>query len=199
MNKILLALFAFFNVVENISAQVISETVMVESKPIRMQKLTLSCGYWAPEDRHWKQIERIYTLHIIDNEALRSIGASPRIKGLGWYAWSDNSWNKFSSITENVFWLTSERDIDFGTQSTCSLRRGCRDMAPFEITLNYYDKGINRSTLEMMIETGNYSASLKGLGQSADYEDPVWPSDIPSDRGKCKLLQYRKPPERIGF
>lgn len=196
--RIILLCFAFF-VTENINAQVLTETVTVDGKSISIQKLTLTCGYWTPVDSHWQHFDRTYTLHIIDENALQSIGYRPRVSGLGWYAWSDNSWNEFDIIDENVIWLQRETHIEFGTQTTCSLRRGCRDRATFEIALSLYMRGIERATLDMVVETGNYQAFLQGPGRSDDYEDPVWPGDIPSDRAKCQLLQYRKPPARIGF
>ena len=199
IRRILIACFAFF-VAKNISAQVLTDTLTVEGKPVRMQKMTLKCGFWWPEDSRWKHLERTYTLHIIDKKALSDKKKGElRSDALGYYAWSDNSWDKFDDIDENAFWLISDNDVDFGTQDVCSIKRGCRGRATYKIKLRNIRRGIDRATLSMVVETGDFYAINTGPGRKDDYEDPAWPGDVPSDRSRCEVLQYRKPPERIGF
>lgn len=202
IQKILVACIAFV-VWDNLAAQVVTETLKVEGKTVRMQKLSMACDYWAPPSddiEGWHRVQRTYTLHIIDKDALSTAKQRElRPQALGWYAWSSNEWLKFDYIDENAVWLKNETGIDFPQQSLCSRKYGCRYMATFEITLDRWKMGVDRSTLNIVTIEGEYSGTKKdGKGRSDEYDDPIWPHK-PKSPEICRLIQYKQPPERLGF
>ncbi|MDM8347684.1 hypothetical protein P8H27_02070 [Pseudomonas sp. sp1636] len=186
-----------------VMAEILHSKITIGGQTVEIQKLTIECPVYLVLNSGWQHVNREYTLHILNPKLINSNQwNSVKVENYGYYAWSNNTWNRFSSVEGNVFWLTDKEHIYIGTNSDSCISNTCTTTYDADVFIRFARRGIARNSLEMVYEHDGYSCKyLKGPGMSlycAEYNDlKKW--EIPQDRTQCKLTKYKRPPEKIGF
>lgn len=174
--------------------QILRDSITINGKSIDIQTFSLECDMpIMPSEAkpYWSFENRIYTIHLSDTGRLSADEIKQlRPNQLGFFAWSTNEWNNFARIGENILWLFEANDFGYGGQFITSSGNTVLYLKNFRL-------GIHRSTLT--VEPDGIFSCVTGSTITPCGKIDKKSYDFPRKKGICQVVEYKKPPQRIGF
>ena len=197
----------FFFVSIPLCAQVLVGSAKIGDSEYRQQRLTLSCPTFDT-NKGWKPEKYVITLHILDNPTTYISKNMPDKHG--YYSFLSNKWWPFDEINTNKI-VIFEKEIsrireyiaDGRTKGGTYVKKGDQVYSsfPHQQTCGTLTTFIDRNSLELVAETSDSIPRMEiksGIMTKCEGMD-IWPEEKTQVKSQCQILEYKPPPNRIGF
>lgn len=196
-----------FLIPTSLCAQVLLGSIKVGSDEYKQQRLTLSCPTFNSK-KGWEPERYVITLHILNNPSDHIAKNFPEMHG--YYSYSSNKWWPFEAMDTNKISIYT-REIprirqyvaDGRTRGGVYVKKGEEVYSSFshQRTCGNITTYIDRNSLELVTETTDSIPRMEiksGIMTKCEDMD-MWPDEKTQVKAQCQILEYKSPPNRIGF